>query len=391
MKNKIVYSNRKCVVCDAVAWSPFLVSKNNSIITGDQRIIQGHLNKVICSNCGVVANAVEFTNEELNQLYSNDYSMNAMQGEEHYYYTQNGVTSRSMLYAEWLQPYLKDKYQTLLEIGSGQGNLLKAIKIKNPTLKISGIEGNKNAVALAHNKKLPVDFGLVLDQNTTLPNADIIIAITVLEHIENIPDFLAQLKNHLNEDGILMLCLPIQNYSSYDIFFAEHVWHFCTNHVKNLLEKNNLNVISVEDKHPEIHGIGLFVCQNKSNSKSISNISWEGNFAASNKEKMLKIFSKIDDWLDNHDNDTIAVFGGGELFSLFMTFTKLGKRKISYCLDDVKSKYCKTKHEIPIYDLKWFEKHPVDSIILTLNPKYHKQVIQKLASFNTNTKVFSWI
>ena len=56
-----------------------------------------------------------------------------------------------------------------------------------------GIEGSKQASELAQAKGLDVRQGLIFGQEEKLPNSDVILAITVIEHIENIPSFLSVL------------------------------------------------------------------------------------------------------------------------------------------------------------------------------------------------------
>ena len=169
----------------------------------------------------------------------------------------------SKVLADWILPQLPENFQSLIEVGCGEGFLLEKIQAQFPGKKMLGFEGSRKACELARSKGLSVERKLVVNDGEELPHADVILLVNIIEHIEGIPNFLAALKNALNEDGRIIFCLPIQNHAGYDIFFAEHIWHFTVDQFCYLLHRNGLEIIHHEYNHPVNHGIGIFVCRKK--------------------------------------------------------------------------------------------------------------------------------
>lgn len=250
-----------------------------------------------------------------------------------------------------------------------------------------GIEGSRRASELAKAKGLEVRQGLILGRNENLPKSDVIIAITVIEHVEEISSFLSVLSSILNNNGRIIFCLPIQNYPGYDIFFADHIWHFTVNQFCYMMNRNNLKVIHVDYNHPIIHGLGLFVCE-VSNENLDFPVPYEPKFVTYNRNHWVRVFRRIDKWLDRSETSKIAVFGGGEVLALFMAFTSLGSRQILACLDEDLSKVGRKIQGIEIEHIEWLKTNQIDGILLTLNPKYHSLVMKKLEPYGV--RVFSY-
>jgi SAM-dependent methyltransferase len=366
---------RFCPVTGSNKWQAFYSSTSGRIMTGDQRIVEGNLRKVICPDSGVVANEIAFTPEELELLYGNVYELNTLGREEHFFYTSQGVVARSQIFFEWIAPHLPDSFDTLLEIGCGEGNLLKRFAAKFPGKKFLGLDGSHKAAKLAKSKGLNVTQR-VINGEEAVPEADVFLLINVIEHIENIPLLISSVKNSLSDNGRIIFCLPIQDYGGYDIFFAEHVWHFTVAHFESILRRNGLRILHSDANHPVNHGIGLFVCE-KINDRPviiepvysdsiIKNIKfWEANFKS------------LDDYISSNSFRKIAIFGAAEVATLLLTFTSLGDCNLIACIDDTKMPG-ERKHGIPVYGSAWLNENKVDCLVLAVNKKYHESIREKL-------------
>ena len=102
---------RICPITGSDKWQHYYTSKNNRIITGDQRISEGKLEKIICTDSGVVANKRRFSSEELEVLYGKEYELNTLGKEEHFFYTNEGRLSRSEVFYNWILPHLPKKFE----------------------------------------------------------------------------------------------------------------------------------------------------------------------------------------------------------------------------------------------------------------------------------------
>jgi len=314
---------------------------------------------------------------ELENIYGNEYELNTSGNEEHIFYTKEGPISRSLVYFNWIKPFLFNDFNTLVEVGCGEGRVLERIVNTFPHRNIIGFDGSHRAVELGRRKGLAISQKII-HNNDRLPKADIYLLLGVLEHVENIENFLSSVISALNENGRIIICVPIQDYGGYDIFFVDHVWHFTVIQFECLLRKFNLKLVYSDHKHPINYGFGLFVCEKgMANDYHVVNGS---EIMRSNLSCWIERFSAINEWFAEHTFEKIAVFGASEIFSLFMAYSSLSEQNIIACIDDTKIPGDK-KHGITIYNSDWLKKNPVDLLLLAVNKKYHGIIRDKCKDF----------
>lgn len=143
---------------------------------------------------------------------------------------------------------LSDK-GTFLDIGCGTGDVLKAAQ--NNGWKITGIEPNENARAIANSKTNNSVFDI--SELNKLPDHsfDVISLWHVLEHLPNLEEYVSLFKRLLKPNGKLIIAVP--NHKSYDASYYKefwaaydvprHLWHFSQNSIKLLFSKFNMTVV----------------------------------------------------------------------------------------------------------------------------------------------------
>jgi SAM-dependent methyltransferase len=382
-----------CPVCNSCKWVPYIDTSKGKLITGDQRIIEGNISKVMCDSCYAVKNKEDLTNKELELFYGDEYELNTLGREEHYFFTDDGYIARSKAFFDWILPHLPEGSSSLLEVGCGEGNLLSWFSSECKNIVVEGIDGSEKAVKLAKNKGLCVSQGFITGKEAGLDKMyDTIVLVNVIEHVNDISAFISVLKKSVFPKGRIIMTLPIQDFGGYDIFFAEHVWHFLVKHFVHVLKRNGLDIIFSDVEHPINHGIGLFVCEVSEGDSSVPCV----DFFESDRAKLDKVgkywfdlFKRMDDMLALYGNKKIAVFGSGEVFTLLMAFTGLSTFDVVVCIDETKEKHGNVKHGINIHGLEWFEENLFDVIILAVHPKYNDLVKSKLESQSVDILLLS--
>lgn len=144
--------------------------------------------------------------------------------------------------------YSSDQAETLLDIGSGTGYFLNAMRLKKWV--VTGIEKSETTREYAHTK-----FGLNIQDSDYLfkmPDKikDVVTMWHVLEHIERLNDTMANLHRILKDDGVLFIALPNkksadaisykEHWAAYDV--PRHLWHFSPNDFRQFAEKHNFKV-----------------------------------------------------------------------------------------------------------------------------------------------------
>jgi len=149
-----------------------------------------------------------------------------------------------------------DTYKTILDIGAGTGDFLRACK--NSEWQVTGIEPNKNAKTVAEQKLQGTDYKIynsIEDLNLSIQKSerkvyDVITMWHVLEHVPNLREYISNLKLLLKPDATLIIAVP--NYKSYDaIYYKEfwaaydvprHLWHFSKKSIQQLFQRENMKV-----------------------------------------------------------------------------------------------------------------------------------------------------
>jgi len=370
---------RVCPACGSRQWKTFLEITTGRSLGSDQRIVPWGLQKLICARCGVACNHGRFSAQELELLYGRDYQLNTC-GEDHLFFTPQGPVPRSQVYLEWIEPFLPRDLESLLEVGCGQGNLLSRLARARPHARARGLEGSRRACEMARARGLDVKQGLILSADDRLPASQAIVSVGVLEHMEE-PGLLAgAVRRALTPEGRAIFCLPVQDHPGYDLFFSDHVWHLTMNQWRAALAGWGLEVIHAESDHPINQGFGLFVCR-KAEPRHAAPGPDQGRLVTRNRDHWLAVFKRVDGLLAGLDDASLAVFGAGEVFSLFMAYTRLGEARVLACLDEDSSKHGSHKHGVPIVGLDRLKRGDVQAVLLAVNPKYHRMLAEKLAPF----------
>ena len=146
-----------------------------------------------------------------------------------------------------IHKYTKNKGK-ILDIGAGTGDFLKIAQENG--WKITGIEPERKARNRAGEK------GVLLEENQEKidDKYDVITMWHVLEHIPDLENQIIFLKNHLTDNGILVIAVP--NYKSKDAqiykqFWAafdvpRHIWHFSKKSIQLIFEEKGFNLIETK-------------------------------------------------------------------------------------------------------------------------------------------------
>ncbi len=284
-------------------------------------------------------------------------------------------------YVKSVFKFYKKKIQSVLDIGSNDGFLLKIFKKKKVPY-ILGIDASKDVAKLANkdNIKTINDYFNLQSSKRISKNYkkkfDIITANNVFGHNADLPSFAKGVKNLLNEESIFVTEISYaptilkKNYFLGTVFHEHTSYHSLTP-LKSFLEKLGLKIIKCEPN--ELQGGSLVCFIAKSNSafkvdKSVSRILKQekrDGFLDSKKIKKylvkLKILKKN---LDKKINKTILkkdnklfAFGSSVSSTTFFTYFNLAK-KVDFIIDDNPSKQGKYHacENIPIYPSSYLEK-----------------------------------
>ena len=362
--------------CDLCGPSKFetVINMEGKVMVSDRKIIQGRLKKIQCCKCGLVSSEIFPDSKKIEENYKINYSYNIGQNGDTFFFTPSGAQDRSSHVFEWISNIVPRKemarIKTIVEVGCCEGNLLAKFYYHFPDKKIIGLELNENAIKIGRKR----DFDIRrLDESHGI-KADLVISYAVIEHTLSPKKFLKSLCDLLNPTGLIITGQPHQDKPYYDVFFVDHLHHFSTKHIQDLARQTNLVQIKKSIGAWPIDSFSLHLFK-LSNRKLISRIVYRKTQTRTSVRYYKKVFQKINLLLTKTKYNRLAVFGLGEVFSLFYTYSELSRFGIKYGIDD----FPKNKYEFPFPVISSLEtsKYDIDAILFCINPKYYKIVLKK--------------
>ena len=130
--------------------------------------------------------------------------------------------------------------KNILDVGAGTGDFLKVCK--DNSWNVFGTEPDLDARNIAAKKEIILHKDLSKIKNSKF---DVITLWHVLEHVENLQEYISELENLLSENGRLIIAVP--NYKSYDAKYYKqhwaafdvprHLWHFSQTSISKLFSE----------------------------------------------------------------------------------------------------------------------------------------------------------
>ena len=178
----------------------------------------------------------------------------------------------------------------ILDYGCGVGDFLEHLQ-KNG-YDVLGMEPNDSARRIAQSKVgIEKVTSTELEQNTE--KYDVITLWHVLEHIPNLNEIIQQLKNHLSENGRLIIAVP--NHQSYDAKYygkywaaydvPRHLWHFSDKSMSNLLSNFGMKIDKISPMKLDAFYVSLLSEKYKGNKFGYFNaikVALKSNYLAKN-------------------------------------------------------------------------------------------------------------
>ena len=225
--------------------------KNCKVCAGKTVKVNETYELVKCENCKLIFSENIFTQEEFvavyDILYNKENSAYQRHSKNEFDKINQGIINvgknRGALIDENI---IRGNCKNVLEIGSGIGLVGSYVKNNGRDIAYKGIELDKEAFLKSRELGLDTYNGDFTHMKNFEENFDVIMLWEVLEHLQDLKQFLALAYAKLNKGGTLILSTPnydkIKNYSNgikdtlYQNEPAIHLNFFTNNSLKNVVE-----------------------------------------------------------------------------------------------------------------------------------------------------------
>lgn len=245
---------------------PFMALKNHTILEAcpicesTEHDLWHHkdgYDVVKCRQCSFIFTR-DFPSEEfLARRYTSSYS-------QHKVLKPKGGLGRDIKYKvfkNWIKRYFpKDKKIKLLEVGCGQGDLLKNVR-NDSRYEAIGLDFSETRIAYAQSLGLDARLGDIQTQKFDDNSFDLVVALHVIEHVHDLHSTLREIRKVLAPGGYFFAVCPCATHFKAKMAGADwkylgppgHLWYFSPDTFTSLLEKEGFDVCFASDLYHRAH------------------------------------------------------------------------------------------------------------------------------------------
>lgn len=214
---------------------------------------------VRCRDCNFVFSRDYPNFDFLSRRYSKSYSKDAEN------FTPKGGIGRSLKYrilTRWLQKFFPEKESPirLLEIGCGQGDLLKSVH-NNPRFAAQGLDYGKRRVQYAREIGLDAREGDIESQGFADNTFDLVVALHVIEHVHDLHSTIAEIRRVLKPGGLFFAVCPCVTHFKARLAGERwkylgppgHLWYFSPRTFSRLVRRIGFETLSTSCFYHRAH------------------------------------------------------------------------------------------------------------------------------------------
>lgn len=230
-----------CPLCRATAWMALTEIRPKRSVRTDGGVVAAPLSKHHCDGCGL---AMRWgVAEDPAALYADDYQLYENRPRALEFDPGRYGALVDMVVDLWDAAPPK----RVLEVGCGDGGLLKALAARWPSAQAVGLEPSTTAVALAQAQDAPVLQGMVgesLPAVVAQGGFDLIYSIHVIEHTPDPSRFLAELGGLLAPGGRILITCPDGAVAHAELIHPDHLFSMTPEHLGAFARRAGMSVIA---------------------------------------------------------------------------------------------------------------------------------------------------
>ncbi len=375
-----------CPCCESDQLKEIYPSFTGTCITSDMMVLHdASLDNRICSACGLIFNAGG-TRGRGESFYKDSYSL-MMKSPEASIQSFSGPAPISQ--AERTHQILREMsdlpiHGAVLEAGAGKGDFLEHFLQQSKEWRAVAFEPS-SAFGILEQRfpKASITRCDYRSFKTDTEKFDLVVALGVLEHVENPLDMLRWAYERLNASGLFYIRVPNFARNPNDLFCADHLSKLTIHTITAIAKAAGFDVVASKEA-----GVPIFVLLRKNdNPKPLMSVAVENQNIVDQNVVVAK--SAMDAVRQAHEasrasSKPLAIFGLGPsgLFAPFYFGFEVSE--IAAYLDENRSTWGSGVHGRIVGGLDTIEKLGIRHVALAISPVYFNQVKAKLAPFEVH-------
>lgn len=373
-----------CPCCQSDQLEAIYPNFAGTCITSDMMVLQNSsLDNRICQTCGLIFNAGG-TRGGTESFYKDSYSL-MMRSSDASIQSFSGPGPISQ--AERTHQILREMTElpghgSVLEAGAGKGDFLGHFLQQSTAWKATAFEPSSAFDFLQQRfEGASIARCDYKDFKAGTEKFDLVVALGVLEHVENPLDMLNWAYDLLNESGLFYIRVPNFSRNPNDLFCADHLSKLTIHTITAIAKAAGFDVVSSKEA-----GVPIFVLlrKNKGPKPLLGNAVENRDIVRQNVSVAKSAMEAIRRAHEaaRKSGERFAIFGLGPsgLFAPF--YLGFDVSEIAAYLDENKSTWGSGIHGRVVGGLDKINELGIRHVALAISPVYFDQVKAKLSSFN---------
>lgn len=374
-------SGTKCPVCDSTNLEAIYPEYEGTCITSDMEIAPASsLRHRLCHGCGLIFNAGG-PRGVTEDFYASCYSLMMRTAESG---IQSFAGPQPMSQAERTYLILRElvdlpKRGRVVEAGAGKGEFLGYFTSGLPAWEVSAFEPSGAFEVLrdrfSSGRIERCNYGGFARAGDAY---DLVVALGVLEHVENPMDMLRWGNELLVEGGVFYIRVPHFPRNPNDLFCADHLSKLTEETLRNLAAGAGFDVVGLKEA-----GVPIFMALRKTGRPSgrVANVAEENRAIVNQNIEVAR--GMMDAILQARETaaqkgERFAIFGLGSAGLFAPLFASFPAADIVGYVDENRSVWGGQIHGRPIGGLDMIERERIRHVALAISPVYVEQVSAKL-------------
>jgi SAM-dependent methyltransferase len=310
-----------CLICGESKWIA-LPDPGPRSMASDWRIVDEPLARTLCTACGLIRR--DPTTSTGAAFYAAGYTLYAhAPGEAR-------EQTRQEEYARWIVHGTGRRPRRVLDVGCGNGSLLRALRAHWPNADLLGCDPSREAIAQGFGN----DMRLWTGTASNLPgdvSADFVIAVNVIEHAIDPIAFLTALRAVLEPDGLLVIVCPDGGRPGLDLLFVDHVFSFSREHLGTLLSRVGLQRLGASQAPRSLGAFQMAIGRRRDVSQPRA---IPAPPRVEDAKRYLERWRQLDQQLQARLKGPVVCFGAGEAAGLLRAYAPRTWASVRACAVD---------------------------------------------------------
>jgi SAM-dependent methyltransferase len=310
-----------CLVCGGTQWIA-LPDPGPQSMTSDLRVVAEPLARVLCAACGLIRRAPSPSTGA--SFYASGYGLYAHPPGE------TREQARQEEYARWIAQATGRRPRRVLDIGCGNGSLLRALRSYWPDAELLGCDPSRESIAQGYGNGLRLWTGTASNLPADV-SADLVIAVNVIEHTLDPMAFLTALRAVLQPDGVLVIVCPDGGRPGLDLLFVDHVFSFGREHIGTLLSRAGLQRLGASQAPRSLGAFHMAIGRRRDvlETRAIS-----APPRVEDATRYLERWKQLDERLQKRIEGPLVCFGAGEAAGLLRAYAPRTWTSVRACTID---------------------------------------------------------